>query len=347
MVCIYYNYNIQIYTIFTNSMYSLLALAFVFIFVLIVQYNCDKIEILLEKIVEKFFNCSVQHLNIRVLQVTIQKAIFISQCGMLIADWIGVWGFIRAINDNSYYFVVIILWIEVFDKLSSFSPGAKYKKYWTPMVVKGLKLIISLYFNSSISVLSNASMLVFLVFVNPLMKKAKYILLKLGLVTFINNLDINEDSLESVIENMLTNTKKLIHECDLKDLQISKSIIDICKNAENIINNIRILVDDFYQDVNDRAKYLYICKIMGSIISYFIILHPSIHLISPYLKFTIFIKLVIIIVDPLTPINSAMDNVFGVILETCSNFKKKFVAVRGTVVIGKMGGNIFSRWLSS
>ena len=328
-------------------MYSFLVLAFVAIFVLIVQYNCDKIEILLEKIITKFFNCSVQHLSIHILQVTIKRAIFITQCGMLIADWIGVEGFVCAINNNSYYFVVIILWIEVFDKLSSFVPDAKYKKYWTPMVVRSLKLIISLYFDNYLSVLSNGSMLVFLVFVNPLMKKAKYILLKLGLFAFINNSYIDEDSLQLVIGNILTHTKNLISQSNLEDLQISKTIIDICKKAENNIDNIRMLVDEFCQDVNNRSRYLYACKIMGSISSYYIILHPFMHLISPYLKFTIFIKLVIIIVDPLTPINSAMDNVFGVIRITCSNFKSKFVAVRGTVVIGRMGSNIVSKWLSS
>lgn len=341
-------------------MEAFLALIAFGIIVLIARYNCDKVESLLESLLEKVFGRLVQDMNIYELQSSIQTKMFCLQCAMVIFDLVGIVGFIRAINNGSYDFGVIILAIEVAPKLLE----PQYQKYFSPTIVKSAKIVTALYFNEPISTLTNAGLLVLSLLSTFLVKKASRVLLNVGILTIINNTNdeildlinnanVNEDLLQTIVDAKVTEITDFAGSC-CEDLNPCKIAIALCGSTVSIINAIKQTINNFYQDANNWSGYLYACKVTGTIASYLFFLHHSIHIIPPYVIVAVLVKFAVILIEPVTSVKLAMDNGFAVINKKCDEYKRTIqlanLSIRGTIQLVNLairGARGVSQWIST
>lgn len=300
-------------------MEAFLALLAVGIIVLTVQYNCDKVESLIERIVGKLFSRFVQRTSINELQSTIQNALFCLQCTMVIFDLVGIIGFIRAIKNGSFHFGVTVLAIELSPRLCNILLEQQYQKFFTPTIVKCAKIATALYFNQSIATFTNTGLLILSLLSSFLIKKASCVLLNVGIDGIVDSANIDENSLHSIVSEMVTRVETFV-DTRCEDLEPCQTAVDICNQALDIITRVEQRIDNFYQDATDCTSTLYACKIAGSILFCLFFLHSS--YIYSYIIFIVLIKFVVILVDPVTPIHSAMDKGHVVIKQKCGQYKR-------------------------
>jgi hypothetical protein len=300
-------------------MESLVLLLAISAIVLGIQYNSDKVESLMEQIVERILSFSVQHTSIRDLQNIIKQGIFISQVGLLVIELFGFLGFIQAINNNNYHFVVIILWIGIFNKISSEFINPEYKKYYL-LFMTSLSLVTSIHFNSQISILSNSCKLISLLIVDSLLTKAKYILLKFGFCAIIDT-EINEDSFQSAIIKMLNEIERRISQVNDNGIQLNQTIIVMSNQVVDKTNEILQQIEELRQDVNYRSRHFYKFKLAVIFIIRFLYLDPG-HSIPMLVNFSLFLKLAEMVIESVTIVDLIMDNAFGVLKIKFSKLKR-------------------------
>jgi hypothetical protein len=318
-------------------MEAFLALIAIGTIMLSVRYNRDKVESLVETFVGILYSYFVQHMSIHEIQLTIQNILFYVQCGILFLDLAGIVGFFRAINNGSYHFGMIILTIEVYSRFCNMVFETRYHKYFSPPIIKCAKIAIGLYFNNPITTFTNTGLLIFSQLSCVLIKKASYIFLNVGIDSIIHDANVNKNSLQARIGEMLTKVETFA-DSRCENLQLYQIAIDICKQAVGIIDEVQRRIDNFYQNTVSCVGYLYACKITGTIISYLFFLHASIHIIPSHIIVAIVVKFVIILVEPVTPINVPMDNSFAVIKQKCADYRRAIqltnLSIRGVRGLG-------------
>ncbi len=303
--------------------------------VLLIQYNYDKVKYLLEKFADGFVNWSISFVNwsisfvnwsvqsssIQDLLVDLKNGIFLVQNTLLIIDFIGLFGFIRAINSGSYQFALTIFWIGICGKIASVFVKPKYKKYYS-FLLSIIQLVISIQFNSSMSILSYSCKLVSLLVVDLLLSKIKYILLKVGFFAIVGTEEINEDSIQSTITNFLTNMENKLLQVNENKYQLKQTIILICENMSSKIDETLLTVNEFHLDIKNRSKLLYYFKLMKICIMIYYFNPPIIYyFISILVRLTLIVKIFENIVEPLTALDSMLDNSFEVLNIKCSKLK--------------------------
>jgi hypothetical protein len=304
---------------------SLVLLIAVNAIVLIIQYNCDKVESLFEKFADGFINWSIQRSSIQDLLINLKKGLFIAQNGLFIIDFIGSLGFIRAINSGSYYFALTIFWVGICGKIGSVFVKPEHKKYYS-LFVSTIKLVISIQFNSSMSVLSNSCKLVSLLVIDSLLSKVKYILLKVGFFAIVGTKEINEDSIQSIITNILTNLENQLYKINENEYELKQTITLICEQVSSKIDETLSKLKEFSQDVKNGSKYLYYLKLMGICIMIYYLDPPS--TISTFLGWSLITKLFENIFEPLTIVDPMMDNAFDILNMKCSKLKSLCLKTR-------------------
>lgn len=298
---------------------------------IIVLLLCDNRNVILtnfEKLSERMFNWSIQQLKIKDIISTIKKGLFVSQIGFIIIDLIGFLGLVWAINNGSYHFAIIILWIGIFEKCFSLFVEKEQKQIFSALITS-LRLVIGIYFNNSLCILLNIGKLISLLLLDSLLVKVKYIFLKVGLNVLIDNKEINEDSLQSVIITLLNDAEIRFSQLNNDTFRLNQTIKFICNQVIEKIDEVSKNINNFANEINYTSKHIYIFKVIITIYIIFALLDLS--MIMPKIVFySLIIKIVEIFFGDVTIVNSMMNNSFNTLEIKFSKIKRICITTKLT-----------------
>jgi hypothetical protein len=292
------------------------------------QYS-DMISSTIEFASDTFFSWSVRRIAIgRILDI-IKNCLHSIQMCLVIIELVGFVGFVQAINTGNYAFPIIIMWVGIGEKTGSFFTEKKHRQI-NLLIMTSLKIALGTHFDNRLCVFANTCKLITLLFSEHIMIKIKYIFLRQGFASVLCNAEINaeinEDSLQSHILNILNDSMCRLSKLNAGTIELRRSIDMFCDQVSNIINELNVSTNSYASEVNKMTHCLYKFKIIGMcIIFYFVDWNM---LTSKFVLYSIIAKLIEFVFGSVTPITSMMDNTFYVLKVNCQKIKNACLGVK-------------------
>ena len=308
--------------------------------VLLMHYNNDVVLSAMEFVSDYFFGWSVQRLTIEKLLNIATKCLYSVQIGLVVIELIAFVGFVTAINADNYTFPIIVMWIGLVEKIGSFFPEKIHKQIFL-FVATSLKIALATYFNNPLNVFANTCKLITLLLLEQILTKIKYIFLKQGFIALVCNTEINEDSLQSSVLEIINDIYYKLSELNTTGIEIRKTIDVLYDQVLNIIDEINVNTKNFATKVNKLTNHLYKVKIFGMFFIIYFLNH--VHFSNKLVVYSLFAKILEYTFGSITPVNSMMDTTFEILRSSCNKIKRACLSIKITASIFSIAQKQFSK----
>ena len=307
--------------------------------VLIIHWYDDAVLSAMEYISDYFFGWSVQHITIdKVLELT-KYCLYVTQSSLVIIELVGFIGFVRAINMRNYTFPIIVMWIGLAEKIGSLLTEKKHKQIYL-LTTTSFKLGLAIYFDNSLNVFANTCKLIILLFLEHILTKIKYIFLKQGFFAMISNTDINENSLQSIIVKIFSDTYTRLNNLNATTIELKHSLNLLCEQVSDIVKQIDVGTNCFVIEVSKVTNKLYKLKLFGMILVFCFLDYTDISNI--FVFYSILAKVCEFVFGSVTAVNSMLDNAFDILKKKCSDIRTACVAVKAGICLASIGQKRYS-----
>ena len=283
-------------------------------------YNSD-LFLSTTKFLTEFAVKSTMKMSMNEILLNLQKFLQIASCVMCLIDIIGLWALIRAVNNQYYEFVLLIVWTELAEKIVS-NLVMPVEKNGYILGFTAVKVIIGIYFSKPISVFSSTCKFIGIISINHVFDKVKYDLLKTEFCSFADNIHLLKDDFFATLEEKLQELQN-----KAVTLEIKNAVLDMCDKITNVLDGVKFSLNTIIKEYSSKSNFTLWFKIMFSIgLLGFLDWSNN---TSGFIVFTLVVKIWMNLLSE--PIYSLMQNTFCELGEKMNTLKKYCSGVKFSV----------------